>query len=126
MRNADVDVAAGEGSLGEHRRTDDPAILRIAQLEVVYNHVQLAVQGLSLQVGSDEIVAVLGTNGAGKTTTLRAISGFLPGDNAAITRARSSRPAHAASTWPTARAHHAAAGAAAGTDSCAAPVRVPC
>ncbi|MDX6234159.1 MAG: branched-chain amino acid transport system ATP-binding protein [Nocardioidaceae bacterium] len=66
-------------------RGDRAAVLRVEQLEVVYNHVQLAVQGLSLRVGTDEIVAVLGTNGAGKTTTLRAISGFLPGDNADIT-----------------------------------------
>jgi branched-chain amino acid transport system ATP-binding protein len=70
------------------QRSDRPAALRVEQLEVVYNHVQLAVQGLSIQVGADEIVAVLGTNGAGKTTTLRAISGFLPGDNAAITDGR--------------------------------------
>ena len=70
------------------RRSEQPAVLRVEQLEVVYNHVQLAVQGLSIQVGTDEIVAVLGTNGAGKTTTLRAISGFLPGDNAEITDGR--------------------------------------
>jgi branched-chain amino acid transport system ATP-binding protein len=70
------------------RRSDKPAVLRVEQLEVVYNHVQLAVQGLSIQVKTDEIVAVLGTNGAGKTTTLRAISGFLPGDNAAIADGR--------------------------------------
>lgn len=31
------------------------------------------------------MVAVVGTNGAGKTTTLRAISGFLPSEDAAIT-----------------------------------------
>jgi branched-chain amino acid transport system ATP-binding protein len=61
-----------------------PAILSVEQLEVVYNHVQLAVQGVSMSVRQGEIVAVLGTNGAGKTTTLRAISGFLPGDNAEI------------------------------------------
>ena len=32
-----------------------------------------------------EIVALVGTNGAGKTTTLRAISGFLPSEDVAIT-----------------------------------------
>ena len=31
------------------------------------------------------IVALVGTNGAGKTTTLRAISGFLASEDAAIT-----------------------------------------
>lgn len=63
-------------------------VLRVEQLEVVYNHVQLAVQGLSMRVREKEIVAVLGTNGAGKTTTLRAITGFLPGDNANISDGR--------------------------------------
>jgi branched-chain amino acid transport system ATP-binding protein len=71
----------------ETRRIRD-AVLAVEQLEVVYNHVQLAVQGISLQVGRGEIVAMLGTNGAGKTTTLRAMSGFLPGDNADITDGR--------------------------------------
>jgi branched-chain amino acid transport system ATP-binding protein len=65
-----------------------PDVLRVEQLEVVYNHVQLAVQGLSMRVREGEIVAVLGTNGAGKTTMLRAITGFLPGDNAQIADGR--------------------------------------
>ena len=66
-------------------RDQTDSVLAVEQLEVVYNHVQLAVQGVSLCVKEREIIAVLGTNGAGKTTTLRAISGFLPGDNADIT-----------------------------------------
>jgi branched-chain amino acid transport system ATP-binding protein len=69
----------------EVSRGDAEALLKVEQLEVVYNHVQLAVQGLSIKVRPGEIVAILGTNGAGKTTTLRAITGFLPGDNAEIT-----------------------------------------
>lgn len=36
-----------------------------------------AVQGLSFQVGSSEVLGVVGPNGAGKTTTLRSIAGII-------------------------------------------------
>jgi branched-chain amino acid transport system ATP-binding protein len=61
------------------------ADLVLTQVEVTYNRVAVAVQDISLVVPAGRIVAVLGANGAGKTTTLRAISGFLPGDGAAVT-----------------------------------------
>jgi branched-chain amino acid transport system ATP-binding protein len=60
-------------------------LLEVRQLEVVYHRVATAIQGVSLDVESKSIVALVGTNGAGKTTTLRAISGFLPSENAEIT-----------------------------------------
>src|SRR5256886_14883205 len=60
-------------------------LLEVRQLEVVYNRVATAIQGVSLEVPNGSIVAIIGTNGAGKTTTLRAISGFLPAEDAAIT-----------------------------------------
>ena len=61
------------------------ALLSVDKLEVVYHRAITAIQGISLEVGRGQIVAVLGTNGAGKTTTLRAISGFLGLDNARVT-----------------------------------------
>src|SRR5215831_17542930 len=60
-------------------------LLEVRQLEVVYNRVATAIQGVSLEVPSRSIVALVGTNGAGKSTTLRAISGFLPSEDAEIT-----------------------------------------
>lgn len=61
------------------------SILTVKELEVVYNDVIIAAQGVSLNVPERSIVSVLGSNGAGKTTTLRAVSGFLGVDNAKIT-----------------------------------------
>jgi branched-chain amino acid transport system ATP-binding protein len=60
-------------------------LLEVRQLEVVYNRVATAIQGVSLEVPLRSIVALVGTNGAGKSTTLRAISGFLPSEDAEIT-----------------------------------------
>src|SRR5215475_9104302 len=60
-------------------------LLQVRQLEVVYKRVATAIQGVSLDVPEGSIVALVGTNGAGKTTTLRAISGFLPSEDAEIT-----------------------------------------
>ena len=66
-------------------KTKNETVLRIEKLEVVYHHVSTAVQGVSLEVNKNQIVALLGVNGAGKTTTLRAISGFLGVDDAKVT-----------------------------------------
>jgi branched-chain amino acid transport system ATP-binding protein len=60
-------------------------LLNVRQLEVVYHDVATAIQGVSIEVASGSIVAMIGSNGAGKTTTLRAISGFLPAEDVAVT-----------------------------------------
>jgi branched-chain amino acid transport system ATP-binding protein len=52
------------------------ADLRVTDLSVRYGHVT-AVDGISLEVPSGAIVAVLGANGAGKSSTLRALAGGL-------------------------------------------------
>jgi branched-chain amino acid transport system ATP-binding protein len=51
-------------------------ILELKDVYVNYNHIQ-ALQGISLNVGQGEIVALIGANGAGKSTALNAISSLL-------------------------------------------------
>jgi branched-chain amino acid transport system ATP-binding protein len=66
------------------RESTGEAALEVENLEVTYSRVIVAVQGVSLIVPENSIVTLLGTNGAGKSTTVRAISGFLPVDDAEI------------------------------------------
>ena len=61
------------------------ALLEVRNLHVYYGKIH-ALKGVSLAVGKDQIVTLIGANGAGKSTTLRAISGIL----AREPRARSS------------------------------------
>jgi branched-chain amino acid transport system ATP-binding protein len=63
-------------------------VLEGNSLQVTYNGLAVAIDGVSLTVPEASIVAILGSNGAGKTTTLRALSGFLPSENGAITGGR--------------------------------------
>src|SRR5919206_2827593 len=51
-------------------------LLELRGVDAFYGRVQ-ALHGVSLTVGSSEIVALIGSNGAGKTTTLRTISGLM-------------------------------------------------
>ena len=53
------------------------ALLKVSDAHVSYGKVE-AVRSVSLEVGSDEIVTIIGANGAGKTTLLGAIMGVLP------------------------------------------------
>lgn len=64
--------------------TKEP-LLRVNNLEVVYNHTVQVLKGLSLAVPEGHVVALLGSNGAGKSTTLKAISGLLPLEDGEVT-----------------------------------------
>jgi branched-chain amino acid transport system ATP-binding protein len=61
------------------------ALLRVENVEVVYNDVVLVLKGLSLKAEEGKITALLGSNGAGKSTTLKAISGLLKTEDGEVT-----------------------------------------
>ncbi|WP_193181680.1 ABC transporter ATP-binding protein [Nisaea sediminum] len=65
--------------------TETP-ILRVNNIEVIYDHVILVLKGVSLEVPRGGIVALLGGNGAGKTTTLKAISNLLKSERGEVTK----------------------------------------
>jgi len=61
-------------------------VLRINGLQVRYDDVILALNGISLEVPEGGIVALLGANGAGKSTTLKAVSGLLAPERGMVTK----------------------------------------
>lgn len=60
-------------------------MLRLNNVEVMYDRVILVLKGMSMEVPKGKIVALLGSNGAGKTTTLKAVSGLLKSENGEVT-----------------------------------------
>lgn len=60
-------------------------MLRLNNVEVVYDRTILVLRGVSLAVPTGQIVALLGANGAGKSTTLKTISGIIRPQRGAVT-----------------------------------------
>jgi branched-chain amino acid transport system ATP-binding protein len=52
-------------------------MLKVNNVEVIYQHIILVLKGVSLEVPDGAIVTLLGANGAGKSTLLKAVSGLL-------------------------------------------------
>src|SRR5207247_9499661 len=69
--------------------------LVVEDLHVYYGEIH-ALKGVSLTVGTGEIVAVLGPNGAGKTTTVKTISGLLAPRQGRVTLDEASISGHPA------------------------------
>ena len=53
-------------------------MLKVSNIEVLYNDIILALRGISLEVPERSIITLLGANGAGKSTAIKAIAGVLP------------------------------------------------
>jgi branched-chain amino acid transport system ATP-binding protein len=60
-------------------------MLKLSNVEVIYDQVILVLKGVSLDVPEGRIVALLGANGAGKSTTLKAVSGLLRPERGEVT-----------------------------------------
>jgi branched-chain amino acid transport system ATP-binding protein len=61
-------------------------VIKVEGIRVVYGASVLALDDVSLEVGSGEFVTVLGPNGAGKTTLVRALTGLLGLAGGSVTR----------------------------------------
>ena len=66
--------------------TNSDDILKITNIEVLYDSVISALHDVSLSVPRGKIVALLGGNGAGKSTTLKAISTMLASARGKVTK----------------------------------------
>lgn len=61
-------------------------MLKLENIEVVYDKVFLAIRGVSLSIEEGGMIALLGSNGAGKSTTLKSVSGLLAPERGDVTR----------------------------------------
>lgn len=61
-------------------------VLKVKNIEVIYDHVILVLKGVSLEVPQGGIIALVGANGAGKTTTIKSISNILGTERGVVTK----------------------------------------
>ncbi len=65
---------------------DQAPLLKVNNIEVIYEHVILVLKGVSLEVPQGGIISLLGANGAGKTTTLKAVSNLVKAERGEVTK----------------------------------------
>ena len=86
-------------AIAEHRSSGAPAgsvlardgvgaLLRAEDLVTRYGNGALGLQGVSITVHENEVLAIIGPNGAGKTTLLRSLTGFLRAEGARVVSGR--------------------------------------
>src|SRR3954454_8345023 len=73
MSTAPAPAVAGSDKPNER---NGRVVLQLKDVHSYYGHIH-ALQGISLEVRTGEIVTLLGANGAGKTTTLKTIHGLI-------------------------------------------------
>ncbi|MDW8480877.1 MAG: ATP-binding cassette domain-containing protein [Meiothermus sp.] len=73
----EIYVGQGWGVDGAVQSAPGPEVLRCEGLSAGYGPMRV-LEGVGLQVGQGEVVALLGRNGMGKTTLLSALMGLLP------------------------------------------------
>jgi branched-chain amino acid transport system ATP-binding protein len=66
--------------------TEQALILKVNNIEVIYEHIILVLKGVSLDVPYGAIISLLGANGAGKSTTLKAISNLVKAERGEVTK----------------------------------------
>jgi branched-chain amino acid transport system ATP-binding protein len=76
-------ASAAMAEVRARRRRGDVKLLRVRDLDVHYDTVQVLFN-VNLEIGEGELIALLGTNGAGRSTLIKAISGILDPSSGAI------------------------------------------
>jgi len=79
-------MAAEHAEAADVADHEDPPVVALDNVEIVYDKHFLAVQGLSIEAHRGDIVALLGPNGAGKSTVLKMISGIGRSERGEVTR----------------------------------------
>ncbi len=59
-------------------------MLKVEHIDAYYDKI-CALHDISLEIGDDDIISIIGSNGAGKSTLMNAISGIVYGKNGRIT-----------------------------------------